>query len=83
MVAVLAHVVEVVVFAARTDAFLAVDGALELGEGRGGVDGAEEDGLVLIHAGIGEEEGGIGEGDDAGGGDEGVGVLFAEVAGVM
>ena len=40
-----------------TDALLAVDGALELCKVRVGLDGAEKDGLVLVHARIGKEQG--------------------------
>lgn len=59
MVGVLADVVQIVVLAARTDALLAVDGSLQLGEVGLGVHGAEEDRLELIHAGIGKQNGGI------------------------
>ena len=40
-----------VVLSTGSNAFLRVDGLFEFREGRSGVDGAEEDGLVLIHSG--------------------------------
>jgi len=60
VVAVAADVLEVVVLAAGADALLAVGRPLELAEGRVSVGRAEEDRLVLVHAGIDEEEGGCG-----------------------
>lgn len=39
-----------VVLATGANAFLRVDGALELGEVGGRIDGTEEDGLVLVHS---------------------------------
>lgn len=56
MVAVLAYIVEIIVFAAGTNAFLRVDSTLELGEVGARIYGAEEDGLELVHSGIGEEK---------------------------
>jgi hypothetical protein len=52
VVGILAHVVEIVVFAAGPDALLRVGHAGMLG----GL-GAEEDRLELVHAGVGEEQG--------------------------
>ena len=66
MVRVLADVVEVVVLASSADAFLRVDCSFVLAFCRGWIDGAEEDGLELVHAGIGEEESWVGEGDNRG-----------------
>jgi len=40
---------------------------------------AEEDWFVLVHSGVGEEEGWVGEGGTGGGGDGGVGVGVGEV----
>jgi hypothetical protein len=48
---------------------LAVDGGLEAGHGIRLANGAEEDGLELVHARIGEEQGGVIVRDDGGGGD--------------
>jgi len=56
VVRVLSHVVQVVVLAARADALLTVDGALEAGEGSGGVGAAQENGLKLAHARVGEQQ---------------------------
>mmetsp|Transcript_12867 Transcript_12867/g.42976 ORF Transcript_12867/g.42976 Transcript_12867/m.42976 type:complete len:420 (+) Transcript_12867:1711-2970(+) len=56
VVEVLAHVVEVVMLAARADALLRIRSALQLGHRRVWVHRAEEDGLVLVHARVGEEE---------------------------
>ena len=50
----------------------------ELGEVAVGIGGADEDGLVLAHAGVDEEEGGVVEGDGRGGVPVGVGVLARE-----
>ena len=43
-----------------------------------GIDGADEDGLVLAHAGVDEHEGGVVERDGVGGGPEGVRLLLHE-----
>eukprot|EP00959_Pyramimonas_sp_CCMP1952_P049085 1025194-Pyramimonas_sp.AAC.1 len=59
VIGVLAHVVQVVVLAAGADALLCVRRALQLREGAVGVSLAEEDSLELVHAGIGEEQGGV------------------------
>lgn len=64
--------------AAGADAFLSVAGAGEAAERVVGVDGAEEDRLELVHAGVGEEEGGVIDGDDGGGGPVVVGLGFEE-----
>jgi hypothetical protein len=69
VIAVLADIVEVVVFSACTNAFLGVRGAFQSGKVGIGVYSSEEDRFVLVHASIGEEEGGVVEGDDRGGGD--------------
>mmetsp|Transcript_57753 Transcript_57753/g.137441 ORF Transcript_57753/g.137441 Transcript_57753/m.137441 type:complete len:290 (+) Transcript_57753:2218-3087(+) len=65
VVDVLAHVVEVVVLAARADALRRVGRALELRERGGRVDHAHEDGLELVHARVVEEERGVVERHDA------------------
>ncbi|KAI3487195.1 hypothetical protein L1887_48905 [Cichorium endivia] len=80
VVGVLADVVEVVVLSACTDALLGVDGALHGAEGGVGVCDAEEDGLVLVHACVGEEERGVIVGDGGGGGHKGV-LALLEVCG--
>ena len=54
VVNIFADVVEVVVLAAGTDALLRVGRARELRQRRRWVSGAEEDGFVLVHAGVGE-----------------------------
>jgi hypothetical protein len=79
MVAIFANIVEVVVFATGTNALLCVDGALQFGEIRVGIDGAQEDGLVLIHARICEEQRGIRERHNAATGDKCV-LMFLEIA---
>ena len=58
---------------------LRVGGALELAKLGVRVDGALEDGLELVHAGVGEEQRGVIVGDGAAGGHERVAVLLAEV----
>jgi len=79
VVHVLADVVEVVVFPAGADALLRVARALELSERlQRGVRSAEEQGLVLVHAGVGKEEGGVVVGHAGGGGPVGVVVLVDE-----
>ena len=40
-----------------SDTFLGVDGSCELPEGGGGVGGSKEDGLVLVHSSVDEEQG--------------------------
>ena len=65
VVAVLADIVEVIVLSSGANAFLRVDGALERGKVRVWVNGAEENGLVLVHAGIGEEQRRVGQRHDA------------------
>mmetsp|Transcript_6447 Transcript_6447/g.19110 ORF Transcript_6447/g.19110 Transcript_6447/m.19110 type:complete len:1096 (+) Transcript_6447:257-3544(+) len=72
VVHVLAHVVEVVVLAARTDALLRVGRALELGHVGRRVRLAEENGLELVHARVDEEQRGVVEGHHRGGCPEGV-----------
>jgi hypothetical protein len=57
VVAVLADIVEIVVLATGADDLLGVDSALQVEHGIGLVDGAQEDGLELVHARIGEEQG--------------------------
>jgi hypothetical protein len=64
VVAIFAHIVKVVVLAAGANAFLTVHGTLQLCHGIGLPDRAQEDGLELVHASIGEQEGGIVVGDD-------------------
>jgi hypothetical protein len=65
VVGVAADFLEVVVLAADADALLGVGDALP-----GGLAGAEEDLLELVHAGVGEEQGGVGREDDGGRGDD-------------
>ena len=68
VVAVLADIVEVVVLAAGANALLGIGSALPGGHCIGLVDGAQEDGLELVHASIGEQERGVIVRDDRGGG---------------
>lgn len=56
MVHVLAHVVEVVVLAAGPDALLRVNSPSPLGHVAVGVSSAQEDGLELVHARVGEQQ---------------------------
>jgi hypothetical protein len=72
VVRVLAHVVEVVVLAARADALLTVHRPLELAQVRRRVRLAQEDGLELVHPRVGEQERGIVEGHAGVAGHEGV-----------
>ena len=67
MVDILADVVQVVVLAAGSDTLLGVDGSLPLGHVAVGVHGAHEDGLELVHARIGEQEGRVVQGNGGGG----------------
>src|SRR5262249_4616510 len=73
VVGVLAHVVEVVVLAARADALLRVRDALHRR-----LLGAEEVRLELVHPGVGEEQRRVVVWDDRRGRDIGVPVLLAE-----
>jgi hypothetical protein len=52
------NVIEIVVLSTGADALLAVDGALELGLLRSGVNLTEEDGLELVHTSICKEQSG-------------------------
>ena len=79
MVAVLTYVVQIVVLTTRTDTFLRVDGAFQLCKVGVWSHSPLEDGLVLVHAGIGEQQCGIRQGDHGRTGNEGV-ALFLEVA---
>ena len=65
VVGVQAHVLEVVVLAARADALLSIAGPLERRELRARRRLAEEDGLELVHAGVREEQRRVLERDDA------------------
>ena len=62
MVAVFAYIVEVVVLPTGTNAFLRVGSTFERSKVGGWINSTKEDGLVLVHARIGEEEGRVGEG---------------------
>lgn len=62
MVGVLANVVEVVVLAPGADALLGVAGALQPAKLRVRGGGTEEDGLELVHPGVGEEQRGVVDG---------------------
>lgn len=64
MVAVFADIVKVIMLATGANTLLRVDGTFESCEGGGGVDGAEKDGFVLVHASIREEQSWISQGDD-------------------
>jgi hypothetical protein len=78
VVRVVADVVEVVVLAAGADAGLTVGGPFEAAELAAAVGGAEEEGLELVHAGVGEKQRRVFVGDDGCAGHEGVAVLLAE-----
>lgn len=66
------HVVKIIVLATGTDALLRVGRPLKLGQRTRGIGLAQEDGLELIHAGVGKEEGGVGQGNGRTGRDHGV-----------
>mmetsp|Transcript_24531 Transcript_24531/g.74807 ORF Transcript_24531/g.74807 Transcript_24531/m.74807 type:complete len:232 (-) Transcript_24531:212-907(-) len=72
VVDVLTHIVEIIVFAARTDALLRVARTLELCEPRVWVSLSEEDGLELVHPRVDEEERRVIVRHDGRGGPEGV-----------
>ena len=67
MVDILANIIQVVVLSSSTNAFLTVHSPFPLGHVAGRVDRADKDGLELAHAGVGEQEGGVVEGDGGGG----------------
>jgi len=79
MIGILPHVLQVIMLPPRSNALLRVDRSGEGGQFCAGRSSAEEDGFELIHARVGEEEGGVVEGRGGGGGDEGVRVLGLEV----
>ena len=60
----------------RPDALLRIGSTLPCGHGGGWVRLAEEDGFELVHARVGEEEGGVVEGCTGGGWDVGVVSFF-------
>lgn len=66
-------------FATSADAFLRVCSALEFGKVRVWVDSSEEDGLVLVHASVGEEKGRVRKWHNTAAGHESVPILL-EVA---
>mmetsp|Transcript_25502 Transcript_25502/g.54394 ORF Transcript_25502/g.54394 Transcript_25502/m.54394 type:complete len:414 (+) Transcript_25502:1750-2991(+) len=63
VVNIFSDVVQIIVFSSGTDAFLGVDGTLELCHGQGRVAGSQKQRLVLVHAGIGEQQGRIVDGN--------------------
>ena len=67
MVNVLTDVIQVIVLSPSTDALLAVHSPFPLGHITGGVNGADKDGFELAHACIGEQEGGVVQGNGGGG----------------
>lgn len=64
VVGVLPHIVEVVVLPPGADALLGVAGAAQLSQRRVRGSRAEEDRLVLVHPGVGEQQRGVVNGDD-------------------
>ena len=67
MVDILADIVKIIMFASSSDTLLGVDSPLPLGHIAIGVHGPHEDGLELVHARIGEQEGRVVQGDGGGG----------------
>ena len=67
MIHVFTHIIQIVVFSSSSDAFLGVDCTLPLRHVAVWVHGPNKDGLELIHAGVGEQEGGVVQGDGRGG----------------
>jgi hypothetical protein len=59
VVAVLADIVEIVVLATGANTLLGVDSTLQAGHRIGFANDTEKDGLELVHARIGEEQGGV------------------------
>lgn len=55
MIVILSHVVEVVVLSTRTNAFLGIGSALQMGKVCMRIDSTKEDVLVMAHASISEE----------------------------
>ena len=74
VVGVVPDVVEVIVLSAGADALLGVDGP-----GEGPAAGAEEDVLELVHARVGEHQGGVAGGHDRGGGHSSVALALEEL----
>ena len=75
MVHVLAHVIKVVMFSPGSDTLLGVDGPLPLGHVAVGVHCTDEDGLKLVHPGVGKQQGRVIQGDGGGGMDIGMLIL--------
>ena len=76
VVRVLAHVVQVIVLAPRTDALLAVGCALEGRQGARGVRLPQENGLELVHPRVCKQQGGVIVGHHGGGAVVHMGTLF-------
>lgn len=59
MIDILSNIIQVIVFSSGTNALLRVDGTLNIEKLQVGVTCSQKLGLVLIHTGIGEQEGWI------------------------
>ena len=81
MVNILANIIQIIVLAPSPDALLGVDSSLPLGHVTVGIHSANKDGLELVHPGIGEEEGGVVQGD--GGGRVDINMLFLQISSLI
>ena len=63
MVNIFANIIQIIMFATCTDTLLGVDCPLPLGHVTVGVHGTNKDGLELVHSRVGEQQGGIVQGD--------------------
>ena len=59
MVNILANIIQIIMLSSCSNALLGVDSSLPLGHVTVRVNCAHEDGLELVHPGIGEQEGGV------------------------
>ena len=76
VVDILADIIQIVVLAACPDTLLSIDGARQCTHFQIGITGSQEQGFVLIHSGIGKEEGRIIDGNAGRRGPETVSMLL-------
>jgi hypothetical protein len=79
MIDILSHIVQIVVFAPRANAFLSIDGPRQLTHGQTGIASAQKQRFVLIHTRIGKQQGRIIDGDARTTCPTGMAMLFGKV----
>mmetsp|Transcript_16885 Transcript_16885/g.34892 ORF Transcript_16885/g.34892 Transcript_16885/m.34892 type:complete len:230 (+) Transcript_16885:2611-3300(+) len=76
MIDILAHIIQIIVFATGANAFLRVDGTFQFGHFQIRIASAQKEWFVLIHTRIGKEQGGIIDGDTRTAGPKDMSMLF-------